>query len=221
VFKENSGLPDWLTANATQGLMRHMDRMKEKQKVDSVCVYCGSADDADQALIREAGAFGVLLAQAGIRLVYGGGGVGLMGACAKAAHEAGGRVLGVMPEFLRAYERLYDEVETRVVETMRERKQILFEEADAFVALPGGVGTLEEVIELLSWRKLALHNKPVVFFSPDGFWDPLFRLFEHMVENKVVAPSFLEMWRTVDRIEDILPAIHDQLMPGATIAKVI
>jgi len=196
--------------------------MHKKQKVDSVCVYCGSADDADQALIREAGAFGVLLAQAGVRLVYGGGGVGLMGACAQAAHEAGGRVLGVMPEFLRAYERLYDEVETRVVETMRERKQILFEEADAFVALPGGIGTLEEIVELLSWRKLDLHAKPVVFYSPDGFWDPLFALFDHMVENRVVSASFLNHWRTVDRVDDILPAINAQIAAAEeAIARVI
>ena len=120
--------------------------MSAPARIGSICVYAGSSDAADSALIRAAHDFGATLAREGIRLVYGGGGIGLMGACARAAHAAGGRVLGVMPEFLRQREILFDEVETIVVRSMHERKMLMFEESDAFVALPGGIGTLEEVI---------------------------------------------------------------------------
>ena len=113
--------------------------------IRSVCVYCGSSA-ADPAYMEAAAEFGKSLATEGLRLVYGGGGVGLMGACARAAHAAGGKVLGVMPDFLRQREVLFDDVETIVVRTMHERKMIMFEEADAFVVLPGGIGTLEEVV---------------------------------------------------------------------------
>src|ERR1700761_7258905 len=153
--------------------------MSLSRPIGSLCVYCGSSDAVDPALLAAAAAVCEILAHEGIRLVYGGGGIGLMGACARAAHAAGGRVLGVMPEFLRQREILFDEVETIVVRSMHERKMLMFEEADAFVALPGGIGTLEEVIELLSWRRLDLHAKPTVFYNPAGFWQPLFDLFQH------------------------------------------
>ncbi|WP_395942382.1 TIGR00730 family Rossman fold protein, partial [Brevundimonas aurantiaca] len=129
----------------------------------SVCLFCGSSDRADPAYIQAARDFGRATAEAGWRLVYGGGGVGLMGASARGAHEAGGRVLGIMPAFLRSRERLFDEVETVVVTSMHERKQLMYDQSDAFVVAPGGIGTLEEVVELLSWKRLDLHQKPVVF----------------------------------------------------------
>ena len=126
--------------------------------IESVCVFCGSSDAAAPALLSEAAAFGQILAAQGRRLIYGGGGVGLMGACARAAHEGGGAVLGIIPEFLTSRERALDVVETIVVRSMHERKQIMFERSDGFVVLPGGIGTLEEIIELLSWRRLGLHR---------------------------------------------------------------
>ena len=153
--------------------------------IASVCVYCGSSNAADPTYMEASAAFGKTLAREDLRLVYGGGGVGLMGACARAAHEAKGRVLGVMPDFLRQREILFDEVETIVVRSMHERKMIMFNEADAFVTFPGGVGTLEEVIELLSWRRMELHRKPIVFYNPDGFWEPLFTLLRHTVEARL------------------------------------
>lgn len=131
-----------------------------------------------------------------------------MGATARAAHAAGGRVLGVMPEFLRSREILLDEVETVVVRTMHERKMIMFEQSDAFIALPGGVGTLEEIIELLSWRRLGLHQKPVAFLNLQGFWAPLFRLIEHTIEARLTPPAFREAYVSVDRVEDLLPALQ-------------
>jgi len=177
------------------------------QRPDSVCVYCGSSNDADPRYLKAAEDFGRALAENDMRLVYGGGGVGLMGAVARAAHEAGGRVLGIMPEFLRSREMLFDDVETIVVPNMHERKMIMFERSDAFVVLPGGIGTLEEIVELLSWRRLDLHAKPVVFANLDGFWDPLFELFDHTIEAKLTPANFREAWISVDRIEDVVPAL--------------
>jgi uncharacterized protein (TIGR00730 family) len=182
--------------------------MNNDTPIRAVCVYCGSSNSASPAYLEAAALLGKTLADEGVKLVYGGGGVGLMGACARAAHEAGGRVLGIMPEFLRGREILFDDVETIVVQSMHERKQGLFENADAFIVLPGGIGTLEEVIELMSWRRMSLHAKPLVFYSPDGFWEPLFALLRHTVEEKLTPAELLGTWRAVDRIEDLLPALR-------------
>lgn len=173
----------------------------------SICVYCGSSEAADPTLLADAARFGAAIAEAGLRLVYGGGGVGLMGACARAAVAAGGRVLGVMPSFLTEHEVAYRGAEIVVVDTMHTRKMRMFEEADAFAVLPGAIGTLEEAIELLSWRRLGLHTKPIVFFNPDGFWDPLLAQFARFEALRMVPPEFAECWRTVAKIEDLLPAI--------------
>ncbi|HEX6861142.1 MAG TPA: TIGR00730 family Rossman fold protein [Caulobacteraceae bacterium] len=187
-------------------------------RLDSVCVYCGSSDAADPQVLGDAEALGEALAGAGLRLVYGGGGVGLMGACARAAHEAGGRVLGVIPDFLRGRERPLQDVETLVVDNMHERKMRMFDEADAFVVLPGGIGTLEEVIELLSWRRLALHEKPVLFYSPHGYWDPLFHLFDHMIDQRLLHPDARGDWRAVERIADIVPTLREMATPPDELA---
>ena len=186
--------------------------------LDSVCVYCGSSDAADPAFLNDARTLGQALAAAGMRLVYGGGGVGLMGACAQAAHDAGGRVLGVIPDFLRGRERPLQDVETVIVDNMHERKMMMFDAADGFVVLPGGIGTLEEIIELLSWRRLHLHEKPVVFYSPRGYWEPLFRLFDHMIAERLMHPDANDDWRAVDRIEDIIPALVQTATPPDEVA---
>jgi uncharacterized protein (TIGR00730 family) len=176
--------------------------------VRSVCVFCGSSNDADPAFLRAAADLGRALAEADLRLVYGGGGVGLMGACARAAQEAGGRVLGIIPNFLVGREHALESIEHVVVTNMHERKMLMFERSDAFVALPGGVGTLEEVVELLSWRRLELHAKPVVFYNPGGFWKPLFDLFQHTVDARLTPPEFMQAWTAVERIEDVVPALQ-------------
>src|SRR5262249_21148470 len=159
-----------------EALFHEASMVDAPQGVESVCLFCGSSNAADPDFLSAAAELGEALAMAGIRLVYGGGGVGLMGAAARAAHRAGGRVLGIMPDFLRTREVLYDEVETVVVRNMHERKMLMFQESDAFVVLPGGVGTLEEVVELLSWKRLSLHDKPVVFVNLKGFWEPFYEL---------------------------------------------
>jgi uncharacterized protein (TIGR00730 family) len=182
----------------------------------SVCVFCGSSDAADPAYLSAAADLGRALAAAKLRLVYGGGGVGLMGACARAAHAAGGEVLGIIPDFLMGKERALESVEHEVVTSMHERKQRFFEESQGFVILPGGIGTLEEIVELLSWRRLDLHTMPVVFYNPDGFWDLLFALFQHTVDAKLTPASFMDAWTVVDRVEDIVPSLFAGPKAGAT-----
>jgi uncharacterized protein (TIGR00730 family) len=187
------------------------------RRLESVCVYCASSNAAPSDFIAAAEAFGKILAGEGIRLVYGGGGVGLMGATARAAHAAGGKVLGVIPHFLTSHERPLKTVETVIVNSMHERKMMMFEEADAFAILPGGIGTLEEVIELLSWRRLGLHAKPIAFLNLEGFWDPLFAVFQHILDRKLIPAEFKETWTSVDRVEDLLPAL--QSMPTLAFAS--
>lgn len=179
--------------------------------VGSVCVFCASSPGVDPQYLAGAERLGVILARDGVRLVYGGGGVGLMGACARAAHGAGGDVLGVMPTFLQSREVALDAVKTVFVQSMHERKAIMFEQSDAFAVLPGGVGTLEEVVELLSWRRLDLHAKPIVFLNPGGYWTPLFELFDHTVRQGLTPPWFLDSFRSVETADEVLPAMHVML----------
>lgn len=175
----------------------------------SVCLFCGSSDRSDPDYTVAARRFGELTAQAGWRLVYGGGGVGLMGASARAAHEAGGRVLGVMPGFLRSRERLFDDVETLVVTSMHERKTIMYDQSDAFVVAPGGVGTLEEVIEVLSWKRLDLHHKPVIFLNIKGFWDGLLATLDHSIAEGMTPESFRQAWSVADTVDEAIALMHE------------
>jgi uncharacterized protein (TIGR00730 family) len=181
----------------------------------SVCLFCGSSDAADPDFLTAASQFGAAAAAEGVRLVYGGGGIGLMGAAAKAAYGAGGEVLGVMPEFLRRRELLYDEVQTLIVPNMHERKRIMFEKSDAFAVFPGGIGTLEEVVELISWRRLDLHHKPIVFLNPKGFWDRFFQFIDHSVAERVSPDWLASTWGVVDAAADVLPEIRRRLATEA------
>jgi uncharacterized protein (TIGR00730 family) len=177
----------------------------------SVTVYCGSANGSDTAHTELARRLGVEVARRDLRLVYGGGNVGLMGQTASAAHRAGGKVLGIMPTFLRHIEGTLEDVEHIFVETMHERKKMLFDEADGFVVLPGGIGTLEEAIETLSWAKLSLHRKPMAFLSTNGYWDPLFSLFDHIIDGGFAPRSLLELVvqaQTPSEAIDALAARH-------------
>lgn len=193
-------------------------------RLDSVCVYCGSSDAADPALLQAASTLGAALAADGLRLVYGGGGVGLMGACARAASAGGGRVLGVMPRFLATREVVLEFIDTVIVDTMHERKIRMFEEADGFAVLPGAIGTVEEVVELLSWRRLGLHAKPIVFYNPGGFWNPLLQLFEQFIDAHLVPPEFRTCWSQVSDITQMIPALKamptGQVVPGVMRARV-
>lgn len=174
----------------------------------SVCLFCGSSQGARPEYVQSAETFGRQLAAEGVRLVYGGGGIGLMGAAAKATHQAGGAVLGVMPDFLRRHEVIYDEVETVVVSNMHARKIRMFNESDGIAVFPGGIGTLEEVVELMSWRRLDLHRKPVVFLNLQGFWDPFFAMMQFMIDEKFAPAWMPDTWASVAAVEDVLPAIR-------------
>ncbi len=180
-------------------------------ELKSACVFCGSSKGVHKDYMEMAGELGKDFARHGVRLVYGGGGIGLMGQSAKSCHEAGGSVLGIMPAFLRKREILYDDVETRVVETMHERKAMMFEESDAFVVLPGGIGTLEEIVELMSWRRLDLHFKPTVFVDTRKFWQPYFQTLRHAIDEGFAPDWLMDSFITVDTAEEVIPAIQTAL----------
>jgi uncharacterized protein (TIGR00730 family) len=182
-----------------------------KTPLRSVCVYCGSSDSTRPAYLDLARRFGEELARRGLRMVYGGGSVGLMGACARSAHGAGGEVLGVMPRFLEKREIVLADVPHRLVDTMHERKLIMFNEANAFVVLPGGIGTLEEAVEMLSWRRLELHAKPVIFLSEDDFWAPFFHLVQHTVDANLTPKSFLDYCLHVNSVEACFEALETRM----------
>jgi uncharacterized protein (TIGR00730 family) len=178
------------------------DSFSGKPPLDSVCVYCGSSETTRPEYLDLATRLGAAIAGRGWRLVYGGGSVGLMGRTARAAHEAGGTVLGVMPRFLERREIVLKDVPHRMVDTMHERKHIMFTESDAFIVLPGGIGTLEEAVEMLSWRRLELHQKPVVFLSEDDFWGPFFQLMQHTIDANLTPANFMDSCRYARSIED-------------------
>jgi uncharacterized protein (TIGR00730 family) len=189
--------------------MNHMpDSSVLNAPLRSVCVYCGSSETTRPEYLDLATRFGEALARRGLRLVYGGGSIGLMGRCARAAHAAGGDVLGVMPRFLERREIVLLDVPHRMVDTMHERKYLMFEESDAFVVLPGGVGTLEEAVETLSWRRLELHRKPVVFLSEDDFWAPFFHLIQHTIDANLTPASFLNDCLHANSVEACFEALE-------------
>ena len=175
----------------------------------SICVYCGSSEDIDPVYRQAAKDLGRLIAEQGDQLVYGGGSVGLMGDCARAVHEFGGRVVGVIPESLTSAEIAYHNADELIVtNTMRERKQIMDDRADAFVVLPGGFGTLEELAEILVLKILGYTDRPLIVVNPDGFYDPLHELFEHFVEHEFAKPKHLELVTFVSTVAEVYGVIE-------------
>jgi uncharacterized protein (TIGR00730 family) len=175
--------------------------------VKRICVYCGSNQGHDPRFVVAARRFGEILAANRIGLVYGCGSVGLMGTIARAVHDHGGEVIGIIPEFLRAQERMFVGAnEILVTADMHERKRLMFERADAFVALPGGVGTLEEVVEQLTWAQLGRHRKPILIANIAGFWDPLLMMFDHLLSLGFLANGRLG-YLVADNVDDILPTL--------------
>ena len=178
-------------------------------KIRTVCVYCGSGPGSNPRFIEGAIAFGKVLAENRIRLVYGGGSIGLMGAVATSVLEHGGVVTGIIPDFLTSRENALRRVQEMIVTPdMHERKRLMFERSDAFVALPGGVGTLEELVEQLTWQQLGRHSKPVLLANIDGFWEPLLALLAHMRATEFIRPSLAVDILKAERVEDILPRLR-------------
>jgi uncharacterized protein (TIGR00730 family) len=187
-------------------LQCHMAMMS---KIKTVCVYCGSGPGTNPHFVEAAVALGKALAENDVRLVYGGGSLGLMGAVAKSTLDHGGSVTGIIPEFLTARENALARIQEMIVTPdMHERKRLMFERSDAFVALPGGIGTLEELVEQLTWQQLGRHSKPVLLANIDGFWEPLLDLLALMRATQFIRPTLTVDILKAERVEDILPRLR-------------
>jgi uncharacterized protein (TIGR00730 family) len=172
----------------------------------NLCVYCGSGPGRNPAYVEAARILGRSLATHGIGLVYGGGSLGLMGEVARSTLAAGGRVIGIIPEFLVQREKMLTDVQEVVVtQNMHERKMSMFEKAHGFVALPGGIGTLEELVEVSTWAQLNQHRKPIIIANIEGYWEPLLALVRHMREEKFIRPGLEVKYEVVERADDIVP----------------
>jgi uncharacterized protein (TIGR00730 family) len=174
----------------------------------SICVYCGSSTGNHPRYRAAAEALGRSIAEHGMRLIFGGGGVGLMGVVSETAMAHGGKVTGIMPGFLREKEGYRGKIdELFIVESMHERKQMMFERADAFAILPGGFGTLDETFEIVTWRQLELHDKPIILVNIEGYWDPLLAMIERQLAEGFLRPEFADLIRVVDTAEAVIPAL--------------
>ena len=181
----------------------------------TICVFCGSADGGDPAFAHSARALGKALAQSGIRLVYGGGNSGLMGEVARSALQHGGHVTGIIPEFLKAREMMLKGAqEMIVVPDMHARKMLMFERSDAFIALPGGIGTLEELFEQMTWAQLDQHKKPVLIANIAGFWNPLLALIDHVRVCGFIRQGLEARHLVASRVEEIIPMLHRAMPAG-------
>jgi len=194
----------------------HMSAMRDTPPttIQNICVYCGSGPGLNPVFAEAARALGRILAASRIGLVYGGGSLGLMGEVARATLKHGGHVTGIIPGFLSEREQMLIEAqELVVVDDMHQRKQLMFAKSDAFVALPGGLGTLEEFVEQLTWTQLGRHTKPIVLANIEGFWNPLLALFDRMSGETFIRPGLDLKVIVVDDVEKIVPAIEAAVKP--------
>ena len=186
-----------------------MIRIEKPNKIGKICVYCGSGKGTDPAFVQAARDFGKILAENGIGLVYGGGGSGIMGALAHSVVDHGGTVTGIIPDFLVRQEHAFRGAQEMIVtHDMHERKRTMFELADAFVALPGGIGTLEELVEQLTWVQLGRHLKPVLAVNIEGFWEPLCALLDHMRALQFIPAGRGFELLVADKVADVLPMLE-------------
>jgi len=180
--------------------------------IKSICIYCGSQAGTEPEFSQAAITLGKALAQNNIRLIYGGGSRGIMGAVSKSAQDNGGQVLGIIPDFLLPSEGEWDQSEDNleiiVTKNMHERKQIMFEQSDAFIALPGGIGTLEEIVEIITWAQLDRHEKPIAFLNTNGFWNPMLELIEHMKKSGFIHTANKIRPIVINQPEDVIDAIR-------------
>ena len=182
--------------------------------IKSVCVYCGSSNRIDPKFLDAATELGRLMGEAGLKLIYGGGRIGLMGRVADGVLATGGNVVGIIPRHLHDREVAHPGVsELLVVDTMHERKQLMAEQADAFVVLPGGYGTLDEMFEIITWRQLGLHDKPLVLADLFGYWAPLAQLLDTIIDTGFAQPECRQLYRTVTSVAEILPALGEAQPP--------
>jgi len=178
----------------------------------SLCVFCGARTGHNPKHMELAVELGAAIAEKGHNLVYGGGGLGLMGAVARSAFDSGAQVTGIIPHFLKEAEKMLECVDHIYVENMHERKMAMFEKADAFIVLPGGIGTLEEAVEVLSWMRLNLHTKPVVFLSDEGYWETLLATFHHVIDKGFASEEMREDLLSTAAVEDVFKIITHEIM---------
>lgn len=178
-------------------------------KVRKICVYCGSGPGRNPAYIAAAKKFGRICAQQNIGIVYGGANIGIMGEIAQSTLDAGGHVTGVLPRFWENTPQKHDHLSELIITgTMHERKQIMYDLSDAFIAFPGGVGTLEELVEMMTWSQLGHHNKPILMVNIDKFWQPLIFLLEHMEQDEFIRDGLEVAYRVAENVEEILPKLQ-------------
>lgn len=182
-------------------------------KIKSICVYCGSQNGTEPLFMESAARLGEAMAKANVALVYGGGARGIMGGVSNAVRDHGGIVRGIIPEFLLKKEGAGEisaaDPDIIVVDTMHVRKQRMFELSDAFIALPGGLGTLEEIIEIMTWAQLGRHDKPVAFLNLNGFWDPVINLLDHMKDHGFIHTANLVRPIIIDDVDEVLEKLSD------------
>lgn len=189
-------------------------------KIKSLGVFCGSANGKNPEYVKDAAKLGKILAQNHIRLVYGAGHVGMMGAVAKGALEAGGHVTGLINTLLQNQEpQLFELSELKIFPSLHIRKDAMFEASDAFCILPGGIGTLDEVFEIMTLKQLKEHYKPIVMYNANGFWEPFRKIIDTLINEGYVRPEHAQLVTYIDRIEDILPAIDAEITAHEKKAK--
>lgn len=199
-------------------MQKRSDGDAAEPSIRNVCVYCGSGKGGDPAYAAAARTLGRALATAGVGLVYGGGSLGLMGEVARATLKHGGRVTGIIPAFLSNKEKMLKEVnELIVTEDMHQRKMMMFQKSDAFVALPGGIGTLEELVEQLTWSQLGRHKKPIIVANIKGFWSPFLELLGHMKSDAFIRQGLEIRFIVVDKASAILPAARKAAAAGQSV----
>ncbi len=181
---------------------------------NAVCVYCGASSRVSDVYKMAGHKLGVGLAERKIQVVYGGGRVGLMGIVADAAIGAGGSVVGIIPDHIQALEVEHTGLsELHVVDSMHTRKRMMVDRSDAFIVLPGGIGTLDETFEVLTWKQLRLHDKPIVIVDVDGYWAPLVAMIEHMITQGFCQPAHRRLFTVVNRVEDVFDALNREPEP--------
>jgi len=177
--------------------------------IKSVCVFCGASSGDNSAYLEDATRLGIEFAKNGINLVYGGGGAGIMGQIADTVFENGGEVIGIIPDYLRSHELGHEKISRlEVVKNMHERKKRMFDLADGIVVLPGGVGTLEEALEVITWKQLGMHNKPVAILNTLGYWTKLDELIVSTIKHKFAAPPTGDLYEMVDRPNEIIETLE-------------
>jgi uncharacterized protein (TIGR00730 family) len=177
-------------------------------EIKRICVFCGSLSGAREVYGEQARALGRSLAERGIGLVYGGGAVGMMGAVSEAVIEARGEVIGVIPYALATKERARHDIDMRVVNTMHERKAMMAELSDAFIAMPGGFGTFEEMMETITWGQLGIHRKPIGLLNVAGYYDPLLSMIDRGVDEGFITPSYRNLFVASSEVDDLFDLMH-------------